>query len=138
MTGCTLRLMGLSSTRVAGAFILAWCLVASVSGLVDAVGRDRDPIGDFDAEFSVFGPQLPARGVVGYLEAYDGEGVPEAVRVYYAAQYALVPRVVVGRVGPEFLVVARGTARGDDDPRLSAYTRIAVFPTGHRLYRRVQ
>lgn len=93
-------------------------------------------MGGLEAEFGLFARELPPTGEIGYLEAYDG-GSEEAVRVHYAAQYALVPRVVIGRVGPEFLIVARGTAGPDGDPRLDGYFRVATFPSGHRLFRKL-
>jgi hypothetical protein len=117
--------------------LLAWCLYASVSGLRLTLARDADPIAELEAEFKWFGPYLPPYAVVGYLEKYDGTaGSLEAVRMHYAAQYALAPRVVVGRVGPEYLIVARGTARPDGDSRLAGFSRVTTFPSGHSLYRR--
>jgi hypothetical protein len=56
--------------------------------------------------------------------------------MHYAAQFALTPRVVVARTGPEFLIVARDTARPNGDPRLDGYHLAASLPNGHRLFRR--
>ena len=119
--------------------LLAWCLLASVSSLLTSLARSQDPMGELEAEFLPFALELPPTGEVGYLEPYNGETGEEgdAVRMHYAAQYALVPRVVVGRIGPEFLIVARGTARPEGDPRLDGYFRVASFPGGHRLFRRL-
>ena len=123
---------------LAGA-LLGWCLLASVSSLLASLARGLDPMGELEAEFRPFALELPPTGEVGYLEPYNGETGQEgdAVRMHYAAQYALVPRVVLGRIGPEFLIVARGTARPEGDPRLDGYFPVASFPSGHRLFRRL-
>lgn len=123
---------------LAGALLL-WCMLAAVSSLLTSLARNRDPMGELDAEFRPFALELPPTGEVGYLEAYDGATEEEetAVRMHYAAQYALVPRVVLGRVGPEFLIVARGMAQPEGDPRLDGYFRVASFPSGHRLFRKL-
>ena len=57
--------------------------------------------------------------------------------VHYAAQYALVPRVVVSRVGHEFMIVAHGMPRPGHDPRLDGYFLVSVTPEDHRVYRRL-
>ncbi len=123
--------------RALGGALLAWCFLAATSSLRDALTSGPDPIAGLDGEFRALVFDLPARGVIGYLEQYDGAGTDAAVRMYYAAQYALVPRVVVGRVGSEFLIVARGTARPGGDPRLDGYYHVATFPNEHRVYRRL-
>jgi hypothetical protein len=92
-----------------------------------------------DGEFRPFAELLPPGATtIGYLEQYDGAGSDEVVRTYYAAQYALAPIVVEPRVGAEFVIVARGTARPDGDPRLEPYHVAAALPTGHRLFRRTE
>ena len=96
-------------------------------------------MGELEAEFRPFALELPPTGEIGYLEPYGGAPVTEedALRMHYAAQYALVPRVIAGHIGPEFLIVARGMARPEGDPRLDGYFRVASFPGGHRLFRRL-
>ena len=96
-------------------------------------------MGGLEAEFRPFAVELPPTGEVGYLEAYDGAtgNEEDAVRMHYAAQYALVPRVVVGHVGPEFLIVVSGMAQPEGDLRLDGYSRVATFPSGHRLFRKL-
>ena len=69
-----------------------------------------DPMERLEAEFSKLAKDLPPAGEVGYLERYEDAGAEDAVRAHYAAQYALVPRVVVSRVGHEFMIVAHGHA----------------------------
>jgi hypothetical protein len=123
--------------RLAGGALLAWCLVAAVAGVLDARTRARDAMADLDAQFRALAPLLPSAGEVGFLEPFEAPGSPEAVRLHYAAQYALAPRVVVERLGLEFLIVARGAAR-EDDRRLEGYTRLATTPAGHRLFRRLR
>ena len=121
---------------VLGGALLAWCLVAAVSALLSSIARSPDPMSRLQAEFQVFAWELPATGEVGYLEPH-GASNEDAVRMHYAAQYALAPRVVVGRVGPEFLIVARGMALPEGDERLAGYYPVATFPSGHRLFRRL-
>ena len=123
--------------RALGGALLVWCFLAATSALRDGVARDPDPIAGLEAEFRALVFDLPARGTIGYLEAYVEGGTDAAVRMHYAAQYALAPRVIVGRVGPEFLIVARGTERPGGDPRLDGYHLVASFPSGHRVYRRL-
>jgi hypothetical protein len=133
----TLRRYAQWPARLVVAVLLGWCAVSSYTGFQTAIGRETDPIGGLEAEFRWFAPFLPSYALVGYLEPYDGSGGSlEAVRMHYAAQYALSPRVVVARVGAEYLIVARGTARPGGDPRLMPFSRVTSFPTGHTLYRR--
>jgi hypothetical protein len=120
---------------IGGGVLLTWCLAAAVSALLTAARQPRDPMPELEASFAPFVIELPASGVVGYLEAPVGGA--EAERAYYAAQYALVPRVIVARTGPEFLIVARGTAREGGDPRLEGYFPIRHLPNGHRLFWRL-
>ena len=116
--------------------IFAWCLLAAVSAIRKSSARQPDPMETLEAEFLPFVVELPPTGEVGYLEAYSGNN-DETTRVHYAAQYALTPRVVSARIGPEFLIVARGTARPEGEPRLAGYHLVASFPGGHRLFRRL-
>jgi len=120
-----------------GAVLLAWSLLAAVSTVRDGLTRGPDPIAELEPEFLALVFDLPASGLVGYLEAYSDAGADAAVRMYFAAQYALAPRVVVARVGPEFLIVAQGTERPSGDSRLDGYHQVAAFPSGHRVYRRL-
>ncbi len=120
-----------------GSALLVWSLLAAISTVKEGLAREPDPIADLDSEFLALGYELPATGLVGYLEAYSDAGTDTAIRMYYAAQYALVPRVIVSRVGPEFVIVARGTERPGGDPRLDGYHQVASFPSGHRVYRRI-
>jgi len=141
MTGTTLRKV-MRFVRdwwrsALGSALLVWSLLAALSTVRDGLAREIDPIAELETEFLALVYDLPASGLVGYLEAYGEAGTDAAVRMYFAAQYALVPRVVVGRVGPEFLIVARGTERPEGDPRLDGYHRGASFPSGHRVYRRL-
>lgn len=128
------RKWGLS---VLGCALLAWSLLAAISTVRDGLSREPDPMVELEAEFLALIFDLPASGVVGYLEQHNNAATDDAVRMYFAAQYALVPRVVVGRVGPEFLIAARGTDRPGGDPRLEGYHLVTSFPSGHRVYRRL-
>lgn len=119
-----------------GGVLLVWCLAAAVAAWRDAIARAPDPMADLETEFRVFVPDLPATGEIGYLEAYPGSGDENSVRMHYAAQYALTPRVVVGRTGPDFLIVPRGSEQPGGDERLLHYRRVTSYPNGHRLFRR--
>lgn len=121
---------------ISTAALLTWCVLAAVSALLDARSRARDPVPQLDAVFSSFAPELPLRGQIGFLEPYDG-GSEDLVRTHYVAQYALIPRLVIAQVGPEFLIVSPGTARPGGDRRLDGFYPVAEFPGGHRLYRRL-
>ena len=123
--------------RALSAAVLVWCLLAATASLREGLARDPDPMAGLEAEFRALVFDLPARGTIGYLEGYADGGTDAAVRMHYAAQYALAPRVIVGRIGPEFLIVARGTPRPGGDPRLDGYYHVATSPNEHRVYRRL-
>jgi hypothetical protein len=120
-----------------GCALLAWSLLAAISTARDGLSRESDPIAGLEAEFRALVFELPPSGVIGYLERNSDAGTDDAVRMYFAAQYALVPRVVVGRVGPEFLIAARGTEGPGGDTRLDGYHLVGAFPSGHRVFRRL-
>ena len=120
-----------------GCALLVWSLLAAISTVRDGLATAADPIAELESEFLALVFDLPTSGVIGYLEAYGDAGTDAAVRTYFAAQYALVPRVIVGRAGPEFVIVARGTERPGGDSRLDGYHLVASFPSGHRVYRRL-
>jgi hypothetical protein len=126
------------TVRSAGsAILLVWCLTAAISSLWATQPSTPSPIPHLDAEFSAFATLLPARGVIGFLDRYKDGGTEDAVRAWFSAQYALTPRVLVSRVGPEFLIVAQGAAHPEGDSRLGEYVHVDSVPGGHRLYRRV-
>lgn len=120
-----------------GVLAVAWALVASVGALRGAWAQPPDPMARLEAEFSRLAKDLPPRGEVGYLERFESAGAEDAVRAHYAAQYALVPRVVETRLGLEYMVVAEGTERPGGDPRLDGYFLVSATPEGHRVFRRL-
>jgi hypothetical protein len=122
--------------QVLGAVLLAWCLAVALSSRQSARALPHDPMPELEAEFARYARYLPPSGDIGYLEQYKSDGTDLPIRMHYAAQYALVPRVIVGRTGPEFLIVAHGTADPDGDPRLDGYVPIETFANGDRLFRR--
>lgn len=117
--------------------ILGWCLLAALAAFQNARRPSSNPVARLDAEFSALAAYLPPRGVIGFLERYEDAGSEDAARTWYVAQYALSPRVVVSRLGPEFLIVARGAAHPDGDPRLEGYVHVTTVPGGHQLFRRL-
>jgi hypothetical protein len=126
---------GLVTFLACGAIL--WALVAAGAGLRAAVVMPADAMGQLEAEFIPLASYLPPSGEVGYLERYDEPGGDDEVRTHYAAQYALVPRVVVAEVGKEFVIVARDAARPGGDPRLDGYFLVTRAATGHSVYRRL-
>jgi hypothetical protein len=90
-----------------------------------------------EAEFRALIPELPPSGVIGYLDRYHDGGAEDAVRMHYAAQYALAPRIIVSRTGPEYVIVTNGSDRPGGDPRLDGYFPAARTPAGHRVFRRL-
>ena len=123
--------------RLAAGLLLVWCLAAAVSALRAALALPVDPMAQQESEYRQFAGVLPEFGIVSYLEPDEDDDVGDAVRAYYAAQYALAPRVVQDRVGAEFLIVPRGTVRPEEDERLKGYSQVLVLPSGHRLFRRL-
>ena len=115
---------------------VGWALLAAGSALRSALALPVDPMASLESEFAALIPELPPSGQIGYLERYQDGGSVEAVRMHYAAQYALAPRIIVGRTGSEFVIVALGTERPGGDPRLSGYVQVARTPAGHRVFRR--
>lgn len=128
--------MPASWQRVLAVIGVTWSLLAAGSALRATRALPLDPMARLEAEFRALAPDLPPFGEVGYLERYEGGGSVDAVRAHYAAQYALAPRVIVGRTGQEFVIVAEGTERPGGDPRLRGYFRVAGTPAGHRIFRR--
>lgn len=117
--------------------LAAWCAAMTLSALRAPAPAPRvQPIAALESEFVALSQHLPARGVVGFLDHHERSGAEETVRAWFTAQYALVPRVIVSRTGPEFLIVADGAAHPDGDPRLDGYAHVTTVSGGHRLYRR--
>ncbi|HEY6506722.1 MAG TPA: hypothetical protein VIY56_01835 [Vicinamibacterales bacterium] len=116
---------------------ILWALVAAGAAVRAALAMPADPMAQLEAEFLPLATYLPPRGEVGYLEPFEDAGGDDAIRTYYAAQYALVPRVVMSRVGPEFVIVARDTAKPTGDSRLDGYFLVTRAPSGHSVYRRL-
>ena len=123
-------------TRVAAAVVLLWALFSVAAALRNAVMRPPYQIASLEAEFRALVRELPPTAVIGFLEYGVDDASPDHVMVYYVAQYALVPRVVVKRTDVEFLVVARDAVRPGGDERLSGFEVVASSRQGHRLYRR--
>ncbi len=125
------------SSRVLATLALAWAFVAGMSAVRAALAQPADPMQRLEAEFLELAPRLPPTGEIGFLDRYENAGDDSVVRARYAAQYALVPRVLLSRTGPEFLIVAHDTERPGGDSRLDGYFLVASTPAGHRLFRRL-
>lgn len=121
-----------------GAVLGAWCLLAASAAARTAWRQPPDPLPRLDREFAAFLPLLPSRGEVGYLSPYREPGSVDALRTYYAAQYALVPLHLVDRPTPEYLIVASGADDPGGDPRLEGFVEVVIAPGGHRLFRRAR
>jgi hypothetical protein len=106
-----------------------------MSALHVARARGHDPMAEQDADFRWLQPDLPPLGTIGFLQPFNGWN-DDTVRLHYAAQYSLAPRVVVEARDEEFIIVAKGTERPDGEPRLEGYVRVTTLPSGHRLFRR--
>jgi hypothetical protein len=121
---------------VAAAVVLLWALVSAAATLRNAVMRTANPVASLEAQFRTLALALPSSGTVGFLEYAVDDASSDHVMVYYAAQYALAPRLVVKRTDLEFLLVARDALRPGFDERISAFDLVTSSREGHRLYRR--
>ena len=123
--------------QVLAALAVGWALVAALGAVRGARAQPLDPMQRLEAEFRQLARDLPPSGDVGFLERYVDAGAEEVQRMHFAAQYALVPRVVLSRVGLEFMIVAHGMARPEHDARLDGYFLVSTTPEDHRVYRRL-
>jgi hypothetical protein len=123
--------------QILASLAVGWALVASIGAVRGARAQPLDPMKRLEAEFRPLAKDLPPAGEVGFLDRYVDAGAEDAQRVHFAAQYALVPRVVLARVGLEFMIVAQGAAQPDYDPRLDGYYLVSTTPEDHRVYRRL-
>ena len=119
------------------AFAVVWALIASFGAVQGARIQPADSMSRLEAEFKQLAKDLPPAGEVGYLERYVDAGAEDAMRMHYAAQYALVPRLILSRLDLEFMIVAQGTAQPNHDPRLDGYFLVSATPEDHRVYRRL-
>jgi hypothetical protein len=124
-------------STVVSALALVWALVAAASGLREAWRRPADPMAVLEADFVDLARYMPPAGEIGYLERFENPASEDELRRYYAAQYALAPRVVARRGGLEFFVVARDTDRPGGDSRLAGYVEVGASRAGHRVFRRL-
>lgn len=129
------RALGRRWHMLLAGIVMTWCLVAAVDNLRHA-GTPRHPIAELESQFAALIPHLPPHGEVGFLEHHDMPASEDAVRTWYTAQYALSPRIIVGRHGTEFLIAAHGNAHPAGDARLDGYVPVHTGPGGHQIYRR--
>jgi len=132
--------MPMWTQRTLGGAVLAWALLAAILALKTSWSLDPDPMAELQAAFHPLASELPNAGTIGYLQHYQYAQASSDIEIrrYYAAQYALAPRVIVLRTGPEYLIVATGTVNPQGDARLDEYVLAALFPNKHRVYRRRQ
>jgi hypothetical protein len=125
-----------SLTRAAAAVVLLWAVVSAAATLRNAAMQAANPVTSLEAQFRALALALPPSGAIGFLEYGVDDASSDRVMVYYAAQYALAPRMVEKRTDLEFLVVARDALRPGVDERLTDFELITSSTEGHRLYRR--
>ena len=123
-------------SRAAAVIVLAGSLASAVAAWRDAAARPLDSVGALEAEFRSLAHVMPPAGVVGFLKYYEEDGRADHLLVYYVAQYALAPRLVVKRTDPEFLIVAPGALSPGRDNRLRNFLPIASSINGYRVYQR--
>jgi hypothetical protein len=123
-------------SRAAAVIVLAGSLASAVAAWRGAAARPPDPVGALEAEFRALARVLPPTGAVGFLKYYEDDGRADHIRVYYVAQYALAPRLVVKRTDPAFLIVAPGASRPGGDERLQGFHLIVSSNEGYHLYQR--
>jgi hypothetical protein len=129
--------MASRAQQMLAALAVGWALVAAIGAVRGARAQPLDPMERLEAEFRQLAKNLPPAGEVGFLDRYVDAGAEDAQRTHFAAQYALVPRVVLARVGLEFMIVAQGAAQPDHEARLAGYFLVSATPEGHRVYRRL-
>jgi len=122
--------------RAVSAVVLVWASVSVAAAWRNAVVRRSDPVTALEAEFRTLAPALPPSGAVGFLTYAVDDDRADHVMVYYVAQYALAPRLVVKRTDLEFLIVARDALRPGIDERLVDFVPVASSQEGHRVYQR--
>jgi hypothetical protein len=123
-------------TRTAYAAAIVWALVSVGASWRDALRRPADPIVSLEAEFQALAPALPPSGAVGFLRFHVDDDRADRLRVFYAAQYALAPRLIQKRTDLELLIVVPDALRPGVDDRLADFTVVASSKTGYRVYQR--
>ena len=123
-------------TRAVSAVVLVWALVAVAAAWRYAAMRASNPVTALEAEFRTLAQALPPSGAVGFLTYAVDDDRADHVMVYYVAQYALAPRLVVKRTDLEFLIVARDALRPGIDERLVDFVPVTISYEGHRVYQR--
>ena len=123
-------------TRAVSAVVLVWALVAVAAAWRYAAMRAPNPVTALEAEFRTLAQALPPSGAVGFLTYAVDDDRADHVMVYYVAQYALAPRLVVKRTDLEFLIVARDAMRPGIDERLVDFVPVATSRDGHSVYQR--
>jgi hypothetical protein len=132
-----LLLVGVGIMGAVAPVLAEWRLIVSGEFKDDVVRKEAD-------RYLPLIGSLPARGVVGYLQADDWPS-PDAQRQFYLAEYSLTPRILVMRTDPEFVIVVPEAAVKDDhaqtisqDPRLADFALLARFDNGLRVFRRLK
>lgn len=117
--------------------LVSWCTVASFATARASFAKPTDPMPALEAEFLPFAKVLPRFGDVGYLEDHSPTSQADAERRMWAAQYALVPRVILSRVAGEYALAPAGNENPVGDERLRGYAPVVTLPNGNRLVRRI-
>jgi hypothetical protein len=133
------RLMPSRLLPVVVALILAWSVVAAVTGLASTRSQPRRPHASLIAELSALEADLPETGTIGYFDSGGqepleiGAGDTTPPTPLHVAQYVFAPRRVRGGLGPDRVVVRRGAP--GDNPAVPGYEPIGRWSGEHRVYR---
>jgi hypothetical protein len=115
-------------------------VVAAVTGLVSTRSQPRSAQASLIGELGALEADLPGREAVGYFDPGGDDHVQIAdgdrtvATPLHVAQYVFAPRLVRAGLGPDRLVVRRGSAGGDPD--VPGYEPIGRWSGEHRVYRR--
>jgi len=105
-----------------------------------------DSVSEQNRAYKELIPWLPERGRVGYIPTEDWPSAG-AIQLFYVAEYALTPRVIVIDTTPEFVIAHPGSPTGvdkgvvitpDRDPQLDGFVLYKTAESGLRIFRRAR
>lgn len=112
---------------------------------VGAASRQPHETTRDDRIFAALASSIPSHGRIGYLQPRDWPSA-DAVRLFYMAEYALTPRILVLNTSPAYLIVVPDAAVPEaaaetgkvDDSRLAGFVLVRRFEGGVRIFRRLE